>query len=335
MGNARRQNWVRLGVRRPTDQSGQQVILLGGMVGCRYVPDCGTATPIHWSRRVQQARFSYHNMSHPVFTRVNIRTAVVQKNGVTLVELLVVMSIVGVLISLLLPAVQAAREAARKIQCQNNLKQVGLATQNYHDALKSLPTGCLQWRPFRGNPRLKNLAWSALLLPYMEQGNVHKLVNFDYAFDHPINDVAGKTPIPVYLCPSVPPKNTLRARSDYGGIYGQRITSSTNTDNGVLIYNRPIRFREILDGITNTMQVAEDCGGNDGEWINGNNVFEVSAGINDPKAWQFDDEIRSKHTGGAMVLYCCGRTQYLSNSTDLKVLAAMVTREFGDNWQQE
>lgn len=249
----------------------------------------------------------------------------------TLVELLVVIAIIGILVGLLLPAVQAAREAGRKIQCQNNLKQVGLAIQNYESAIKTLPPGCLQWRPFRGNPNLKNFAWSAMILPYMEQTTLHSLVNFNVPFDHPLNSIAAKTPLSVYLCPTVPTHETARGRTDYGGMYGQRITTRTNTDNGLLIYNRAIKFREVTDGITNTLIVSEDSKGPDGEWINGNNVFEQSGGINDPKVWIGDNEIRSQHTGGAMTLFCCGRTQFLSDSIDTLTLAAMITRSEADN----
>jgi len=252
--------------------------------------------------------------------------------GFTLVELLVVLAIVGILISLLLPAVQAAREAARKAQCKSQLRQVGLAIQNYESAHRTLPPGCLQWRPWGGSPRLKNLAWSAMILPHLEQTTLHGLVQFDYPFDHPANDQAAKTRIALYLCPSNPevPTRSGRARTDYAGLYGQRITTRTATDNGVFIYNRPIRFRDITDGITNTIAVAEDTGGPDGEWINGSNVFEQSGRINDPRAWVGDNEIRSKHPGGAMLLFTCGRVQFFSDSTDLPVIAAIITRDHGE-----
>lgn len=258
------------------------------------------------------------------------RCGALPRSGMTLVELLVVIAIIGILVGLLLPAVQAAREAARRIQCQNNMRQTGLALQNYQSALRTLPPGCLQWRPYRGNPKLKNFAWSALILPFMEEKNLHQLVNFDVAFDHPLNELAAKTSVSMYLCPTVPTRVTARGRTDYGGLYGQRITTTQNTNNGVLIYDRPIPYREIVDGITNTMAVAEDTGGPEGEWINGSNVFEQSGPINDPKAWVGDNEIRSKHTGGAMVLYCCGRTQYLSQSIHKNILAALITRADGE-----
>jgi prepilin-type N-terminal cleavage/methylation domain-containing protein len=250
----------------------------------------------------------------------------------TLVELLVVLAVIGILVSLLLPAVQSAREGARKVQCQNHLRQIGLALQNYESAFRTLPPGCLQYRPWRGNPRLKNLAWSALILPSMEQSNVHRLVDFDYAFDHPRNAVAAQTRVSLYLCPSTPEKPTAsgRARTDYAGLYGQRITTNQNTDNGVFIYNRPIRFREISDGITNTISVAEDVGGPDGEWINGSNIFEQSGRINDPFAWVGDNEIRSSHPSGAMLLFVCGRVQFVSEAMELPTLAAIITRNHGE-----
>ena len=255
--------------------------------------------------------------------------------GVTLVELLVVVSIMGILAALLLPAVQSAREMARQAQCQNNLRQVGLALHNYHSVLRTLPPGCMQWRPFNGPRFLKNYAWSALILPYMEAQNVHSLVDFDHPFDHPINAAARKTNVATYVCPSVPTVEGKSGKTDYGGLYGQRITTRINTDNGVFVYNQPFKFRDIRDGLTFTAAVAEDTGGPDGEWINGSNIFEQSGGINDPRAWAMDNEIRSHHRNGAMVLFACGRTLFVSNHCKPSVLAAMITRNGQEDWTLE
>jgi prepilin-type N-terminal cleavage/methylation domain-containing protein len=100
--------------------------------------------------------------------------------GFTLVELLVVIAIIGVLIALLLPAVQAAREAARRMQCTNNLKQLGIAAHNYHDTLGSFPPGCIQ--PGKENtPKYTNcqISWAAFLLHFLEAGTVYEKINFN------------------------------------------------------------------------------------------------------------------------------------------------------------
>jgi prepilin-type N-terminal cleavage/methylation domain-containing protein len=257
--------------------------------------------------------------------------------GFTIVELLVVIAIIGLVTALLLPAVQAAREAARKVSCANNLRQIGIAMHNYESTHRILPPGCLQWRPWGGNPNLKNYAWSAMLLPFLEQDNVNGRIDFNVPFDHANNEAIAKLTLAVYLCPSVDKGATRsgRGRSDYGGLFGQRINTRSATDNGVFVYNKAIRFSEIRDGLSNTMAVSEDSRGPDSEWINGKNVFEQMGSINDPGAWIGDNEIRSEHTGGAMVLFCCGAVRFASDSTSKPLLAAWITRAHGDLVSQE
>ena len=105
-----------------------------------------------------------------------------RRSGFTLIELLVVIAIIGVLIALLLPAVQAAREAARRIQCTNNLKQIGIALHNYHDKFGTFPLGGVNDRSdtFRGWGGSRNaLTWRALILPEMELGNVYHALNLN------------------------------------------------------------------------------------------------------------------------------------------------------------
>ena len=245
--------------------------------------------------------------------------------GFTLVELLVVIAIIGILISLLMPAVQAVREAARKTSCQNNLHQIGIALHNYHDVHGSLPTGCLEWRGWNAPPTHRQMAWSAMLLPFLEQQNLHRTIDFGAPFDSAINAAAASQRIAIYECPSSHERETVRGRTDYGGLYGEIILDRQQND-GLFLYERSISLRDIRDGLTNTIAVAEDVGGPDSEWINGRNVFVQSGGVNDPNAWIGDNEIRSDHDTGAMVLFAGGRVRFLANSTDKQLLGALITR---------
>ncbi|MGN6543600.1 MAG: DUF1559 family PulG-like putative transporter [Aureliella sp.] len=249
------------------------------------------------------------------------------RRAFTLVELLVVIAIIGILTGLLLPAVQMAREAARRTQCSNNLRQIGIALHNYHGVRRTLPPGCLEWRPPKGPNTRKQFAWSAMILPYLEQTELYESIDFRVPYDAPTNFKAGSVSLSVYRCPSAvaPPPGGF-GKTDYAGIYGQRITTFTNTNNGVFIYERAYRFEDIRDGLSQTICVAEDTRGPDCEWINGRNTFEQSGGINDPKAASFDNEIRSDHSGGAMVLFTDGHVSLLENGLDKTILAALITR---------
>jgi len=248
----------------------------------------------------------------------------------TLIELLVVIAIVGLLIGLLLPAVQAAREAARRTSCFNNLRQMGIGLHHYHAALGCFPPGGIEPRMGPGS-KGRQLAWSAFLLPYVEQSPLHARIDFGKAFDAPQNAAAAAKVVPLYLCPSVPRGSPLvqgRGACDYGGIYGQQLIGKNSPPKGAMIYNRAISIAEIRDGTSQTLIVSEDSAFADGQWINGRNVFEVAWPIN--RGPPFDNEIRSEHPGGANGLFCDGSARFLKETMETATLAAICTRNGGE-----
>ena len=135
-----------------------------------------------------------------------VRLSTQRKSGFTLIELLVVIAIIAVLIALLLPAVQQAREAARRTQCKNNLKQMGLAMANYESTYNRYPLPT--WITLGNSSVYGNLGtsnvWSLAILPYIDQGNAYNLYNFNTSSYDPLNATAGQTVIQGYLCPSTP-----------------------------------------------------------------------------------------------------------------------------------
>ncbi len=248
------------------------------------------------------------------------------RRGFTMVELLVVIAIIGILIGLLLPAVQAAREAARQANCRNHQHQIGLALHNYHSMHRSLPIGCLEWRNFRAPQTRKNFAWSAFLLPFLEQQSLYDAIDFNYAYDHPNNVEAAATVVETYMCPTEVPEGGPRGEISYGGLFGERIVDS-RPDDGMFLYDRKLAFRDCFDGLSNTMATGEDMIGPDSEWINGGNVFVQSHPINDSSVWVGDNEIRSLHPAGAMVLFMDGSVHMLNQSMDAVLVGQLITRD--------
>lgn len=193
-------------------------------------------------------------------------------------ELLVVIAIIGVLVSLLLPAVQAAREAARRMSCQNNLKQLGLAVHNFESAKQHLPTGS-ESRPFPGNPShpYNFYRWSALahLTPYMEQSNAYDTVDLNTPLYPPgyqitpLNAIAASLKVAVFLCPSDQQQPVSRftdsngtqydwGPTNYAGNAGSGMGGGTGykTD-GVFFINSKVRLGDLVDGTTNTALFSE------------------------------------------------------------------------------
>jgi prepilin-type N-terminal cleavage/methylation domain-containing protein len=238
--------------------------------------------------------------------------------GFTLVELLVVIAIIGVLVALLLPAVQAAREAARRMQCSNHLKQYGLGIHNYHDTYKMFPIGA----GGANGSAMPRLSWQVRILPYMEQAAVFN--NIDFNIDMRRLPVAGGTILwaisPAYThCPSDPfPKvmNGTRAQCNYGGSLGSQNVDGLNLSichpfkvfeqqmpggnvrfgqtlnkaqiSGIFAFSgASIRMPDVTDGTSNTLMVGEVLPGcqwdNDyqaGTWINSwGNLFSIGGGV--------------------------------------------------------
>jgi prepilin-type N-terminal cleavage/methylation domain-containing protein/prepilin-type processing-associated H-X9-DG protein len=278
-----------------------------------------------------------------------MRTGVLQRAangaGMTLLELLVVVAIIGVLVAILLPAVQAARETARRAQCQNNARQIGVALHVYHDSRRQLPVGCVDKRVPSSNPAGRQHAWSAALLPHAEEPALWQRIDFESAYDAPINALVAIEPVAIYRCPTTvrtasgreagvvanplasEPNAYRGAAIDYGGVYGAAQTSPSA--NGVFLYDRAVKLSDVTDGTSHTLAVAEDSGRGwlmNGEWINGENIYDVSGPINR----QQDNEIWSDHPGGAMALWCDGSVELLSEATEMSVIRAMCTRRRAD-----
>lgn len=188
-----------------------------------------------------------------------------KRTAFTLVELLVVIAIIGILVALLLPAVQYAREAARRMQCSNHLKQMGVAMHSYHDALKTFPPG----------RDAKALSTHAYLLPFMEYQSVHRLVDFSQSYNHPNNAVALATKVPIFNCPSDRLDNiavglagtNYRANQGSGLLWGAAVTTPSAPNygvpgpNGVFYLNSRTGFGEITDGTSSTAAFCEHIRG--------------------------------------------------------------------------
>jgi prepilin-type N-terminal cleavage/methylation domain-containing protein/prepilin-type processing-associated H-X9-DG protein len=182
--------------------------------------------------------------------------------GFTLVELLVVIAIIGVLVALLLPAIQAAREAARRGQCSNNLRQISLAAANYESAKRTYPPSDTPGAG-RGTPMFM------LLLPYFEKGAVTGTYNFNLGAndDEWYESVPAQTPVSIYLCPSNARWAHVLVRRDYFGVKGgARANFASNgwgmgSVDGFYILRKGRKVGDIMDGTSNTLALGESIQG--------------------------------------------------------------------------
>jgi prepilin-type N-terminal cleavage/methylation domain-containing protein/prepilin-type processing-associated H-X9-DG protein len=209
-----------------------------------------------------------------------------RSKGFTLIELLVVIAIIGVLVSLLLPAVQSAREAARRAQCTNNLKQIGLALHNYHSTTDSFPMGgSRNMRVFNGYDDWTVWSAHALLLPYLEQTPLYNAANFNWAPDGDgptstaINITVRDARVNAFLCPSDPFAGRVNTNS-YHGSYGTTTNGNVNGCTGLFTIRLSYGLRDITDGSSQTVAFAEALTGHN----NNQDPYRGNAHVSDQTA---------------------------------------------------
>ena len=214
----------------------------------------------------------------------------------TLVELLVVIAIIGVLVALLLPAVQAAREAARRTSCSSNLRQVGLALQNYHDTNQAFPIGVSNDIPGAGNGADGNWTWPARILPFVEQTAIYQTINVGIGVAplptaNTVISNAIMTPIPTFMCPSDPgnPKqynNFLRgyAKLNYPAPKPMVMWRDWESDAGYR--NRSTRIVDVTDGSSCTFLVGERAVSKTNNFISMGGIWSNQRGSNN--SYTFD-----------------------------------------------
>ena len=279
------------------------------------------------------------------------------RRGFTLIELLVVIAIIAVLIALLLPAVQQAREAARRSQCKNNMKQIGLALHNYHDSHGILP--------LNDNPA-KHRSGFVHMLPYLDQAPMYNIMNQTLDQTVAPNVQFNTKSMPVFLCPSDPDANRTDlagsdssgtgAPADYAFNVGDNPNSTTTTgapgpdaygNNAAYSpsrgpftrYGWSARLRDVTDGTSNTIGLGE-CLGVLCSWQSGwatqtfattafppnynNSTFKASPGSPDCIGY------RSSHVGGIHVVMLDGAVRFVSNNISGTIYNAIQSRAQGE-----
>jgi prepilin-type N-terminal cleavage/methylation domain-containing protein/prepilin-type processing-associated H-X9-DG protein len=202
------------------------------------------------------------------------------RSGFTLIELLVVIAIIAVLVGLLLPAVQKVRDAAARLSCQNNLKQIGLGMANYESTFGGYPPSRTDGTVSTAPNYPYQHSWTAALLPYIEQTNSFNLYHYNADWDAPINYTAIRTYLKLFNCPATPDQpradttiaaepaagdySAVNAIKNFVGINCFGLVGITNKTDprlvGAMTYNVITPVMAITDGLSNTILVAEDAG---------------------------------------------------------------------------
>jgi len=290
-------------------------------------------------------------------------------SGFTLIELLVVIAIIGILMALLLPAVQKIREAAARMQCSNNLHQIGLALHNYHDAARSFPPGYVSGFTSAGDDTGPGWGWAALILPQMEQQPLYNSLQLALPIEAPAN--AGRVAvIKPYVCPSdtAPPTWTVTkydvagnpvgaicdvASANYVGVFG--ITEPGVDGEGVFSRNSAIRIADITDGTSQTLTVGErSFRWATATWVGavtGASMVPAPGSPAPPGFWNSSGTVlghtfegtggpgspgtevngfTSRHPQGANFVFADGHVQFLPASMNHQVYEALSTRAGGE-----
>ena len=259
-------------------------------------------------------------------------------HGFTIVELLIVIAVVAVLLTLCLPFVQHARNDARRLQCQNNLKQIGLALHNYHNVTKVFPPGWTQHHPLPG-PQTR-FGWSVFILPYMDQAPLYKRLEFQDQRAEPM--ATFQTRIVAYRCPSDPSGDINSACGDlgtmnYSGNFGPvapprwmglgldefwpgSLPTPTKAD-GLAFLNSRVRIADISDGTSQTFLVGErSANSGAGIWMGVRGNEYESDQVTDCSPGRAINSgfgaFSSLHDGGANFLFCDGRVVFLSQQIE-------------------
>lgn len=290
--------------------------------------------------------------------------------GFTLIELLVVIAIIAILIALLLPAVQQAREAARRTQCRNNLKQLGLALHNYHDVHRAFPSGWIGVDRGRADAHhgITGAGWGIMILPMIEQTSLYQQFNANASISDPVNAALLAAKLPAFRCPSDSGPDTWQIldeqtasvlaelpTANYIGSFGTveldgcenipgnapvRGTGQCVSD-GVFYHNSVVRLRDILDGTTNTMMLGERRTNRQRGWFStwpgvvprGEESFQRVLGSADhvPNSPESHfDDFSSMHVGGAIFGMADGSVRFISENIDHNLYQSIATIQNGE-----
>jgi prepilin-type N-terminal cleavage/methylation domain-containing protein len=289
------------------------------------------------------------------------RTRVSEKHGYgfTLVELLVVIAIIGVLVALLLPAVQSAREAARRASCSNNMRQIGLAITGYEGSKKVYPPSTTDdlfvWDD---GGSLRNHSWASLITPWFEEGALHDKIDFSVSAMSTVNQPAAQTNVAIYRCPSyIGPARTedplypqgIYAIGNYvsmGASDADHIYAVAVKPEGVIFPVSHVRPKDITDGLSKTMLIAESREERLRVWIDGRTAcnsalpYDESGNINVVALnyspyYNYEDILcewgpSSMHPGGAYHLFGDGSVHFLSDTISVPTYIGLCTRAGGE-----